>query len=156
MTMNLSKHFTLRELTRSQTADRLGLDNTPGPEELTALKRLCFFVLEPVRKQFGPFAPSSGYRSPTLNAAIGGAKNSSHMRGEAADFEVHGADNLELAAWIARKNTLVDFDQLILEFYVPGEVNSGWVHCSYVSARENRRQVLTAIKGGGFHPGLLS
>ena len=81
---------------------------------------------------------SSGYRSEELCEAIGSSKNSQHAKGEAADFEMFGVDNKELAKYI--KNNLV-FDQLILEFYNPDDPSSGWVHCSY-SKEENRKQSL--------------
>jgi hypothetical protein len=144
--VRLSEHFTLRELTRSQTASRLGLDNTPNREQVDALCMLCANVLEPVRSRFGPFTPSSGFRSNEVNRRAGGSRNSAHRRGEAADFEVVGVSNLELAEWI--RDSGLHFDQLILEFYTPGDPSSGWVHCSY-RAGANRRQCLTAIG----HPG---
>jgi zinc D-Ala-D-Ala carboxypeptidase len=88
---------------------------------------------------------SSGYRSPELCEAIGSSVKSQHARGEAADFEIGGVDNLELAAWIAAN---CDFDQLILEFYDGVDPNSGWIHCS--SKKENsRRQTLKAERIAG-------
>jgi hypothetical protein len=151
--MKLSPHFTLRELTKSQTAERLGIDNTPGGDAVEALRALCANVLEPVRLRFGPLSPSSGYRGPKLNAAIGGSGKSQHMRGEAADIEVAMASNPELARWIVAN---LEFDQLILEFYVPGDPRSGWVHVSYTATGRNRREVLTAVKGQGYHKGLIA
>lgn len=138
--MQLSPHFALSEFTTSQVASRLRLDNTPPPEAIAAMKLLCQHVLEPVRAHFGrPVALSSGYRSPKVNKAAGGAASSQHKFGQAADFEVPGIANPTLAAWV-RDNCR--FDQLILEFYTPGDPNSGWVHASY---REPiRRSVLTA------------
>ena len=149
--MKLSDHFTLEELCKSQEAVRRGIDNTPDPETpegrevIESLRRVCAEILEPVRVHFGkPFSPSSGYRSPALNEAIGGSKNSQHMKGQAADFEVPGVPNHELAAWV-RDNR--QFDQLILEFYTPGQPKSGWVHCS-LKAEANRQQALTINKSG--------
>lgn len=151
--MRLSRYFHLRELTRSQVAARLDIDNAPDDEQVLRLRDLCANVLDPVRVRFGPFSPSSGFRSPDLNRAIGGRHNSQHMRGEAADFEVVGVPNLVVAKWIS-DNPRVRFDQLILEFYVPGVPNSGWVHCSY--RREGgRREVLTAVRGKGYLRGLV-
>ena len=112
-TFQLTTHFSLREMTRSQTAARKGIDNQPPADVVANLRDLCVQVLEPVRLHYGvPIIPSSGYRSPALNAAIGGAKNSQHCKGRAVDFEVSGVSNYDLAVWI--RDNLV-FDQLILE-----------------------------------------
>ena len=137
--MKLSGHFSLAELTKSQTAIRKGIDNKPTLDHIENLTELCTQVLEPTRRNFGkPMVISSGYRSEELCEAIGSSKNSQHAKGEAADFEMFGLDNKELAKYI--KNNLV-FDQLILEFYNPDDPSSGWVHCSY-SKEENRKQSL--------------
>ena len=136
--MKLSEHFSLQEMTKSQTAVRMGIDNAPDDEQLQCLTDLCRDVLDHVRSEFGPLTPSSGFRSPALCEAIGSKPTSQHAKGEAADFEVMGVDNMELAKWIA--HNLV-FDQLILEYYKEGEPNSGWVHCSY-TADGNRNEVL--------------
>ena len=128
--MKLSANFTLSELTKSQTAVRKNIKNEPSTAHVENLIHLAETVLQPVRDHFGkPVAISSGYRSPELCEAIGSSTKSQHARGEAADFEIMGVDNMQLAMWI-NKNT--DFDQLILEFYEPGDPNSGWVHCSAV------------------------
>ena len=111
--MNLSKHFSLAEMTKSQTAVRKGIPNNPTEEHIEAMKLVCEHILEPVREQYGiPFTPSSGYRSGELCIAIGSSVNSQHAKGEAADFEVPTISNMELAGYIAGK---LDFDQLILE-----------------------------------------
>ena len=137
--MKLSGHFSLAELTKSQTATRKGIDNKPTLDHIENLTELCTHVLEPTRRNFGkPMVISSGYRSEELCEAIGSSKNSQHAKGEAADFEMFGVDNKELVKYI--KNNLV-FDQLILEFYNPDDPSSGWVHCSY-SKEENRKQSL--------------
>ena len=137
--MKLSGHFSLAELTKSQTATRKGIDNKPTLDHIENLTELCTQVLEPTRRNFGkPMVISSGYRSEELCEAIGSSKNSQHAKGQAADFEMFGVDNKELAKYI--KNNLV-FDQLILEFYNPDDPSSGWVHCSY-SKEENRKQSL--------------
>ena len=139
--MNLSKNFTLDEFVKSQSAIRKGIDNTPTPEVIAALTLVCEYILEPVRKNFKkPVKVSSGYRSPKLNAAIGGAKNSQHVLGQAVDFEVPGVSNYEVAKWVS-ENCL--FDQVILEFYTHGDPNSGWVHASY-NRSGNRFEKLTA------------
>jgi zinc D-Ala-D-Ala carboxypeptidase len=86
--MQLSKSFTLNELTKSQEATRLGIDNTPGEEQVKNLKILCEKILQPIRDFYGmPVSVSSGYRSPDLCKAIGSSSTSQHTRGEAADFE---------------------------------------------------------------------
>ena len=137
--MKLSGHFSLAELTKSQTATRKGIDNKPTLEHIENLTELCVQILEPTRRNFGkPMVISSGYRSEELCKAIGSSKNSQHAKGEAADFEMFGVDNKQLAKYI--KNNLV-FDQLILEFYNPDDPSSGWVHCSY-NKEENRKQSL--------------
>ena len=106
--MNLSKNFTLTEYTKSQTALRLGIDNTPNDDHLASAKLLFEQVVQPVRDHFGPTVINSGYRGPELNAAIGGAATSQHCRGEAVDIECPGIANHEVAEWI--QNNL-DFDQ---------------------------------------------
>ena len=144
--MQLSNNFSLAELTKSQTATRKGIDNTPSDTHIQNLIHLAESVLQPVREHFGkPVMISSGYRSPALCEAIGSSTKSQHARGEAADFEIPGVDNKELATWIS-KNT--EFDQLILEFYDEGDPNSGWVHCSAVTEGP-RKQVLRASKVEG-------
>lgn len=138
--MKLSKNFWLAEFTKSQTAIRLGINNAPTGDHLQNLQRLIDNVLQPARDALGPMVVNSGYRSPSLNARIGGAVNSQHSLGEAADIECPAVGNLELARWIA-ENT--EFDQLILEGHNPDQPNSGWVHVSYRQGR-NRREQLTA------------
>ena len=137
--MNLSKNLSLSEVTKSNTATRKGIDNKPTLEHIENLTELCVQILEPTRRNFGkPMVITSGYRSEELCEAIGSKTTSQHAKGEAADFEMFGVDNKELAKYI--KNNLV-FDQLILEFYNPDDPSSGWVHCSY-SKEENRKQSL--------------
>ena len=144
--MKLSKNFSLAEMTKSQTATRRGIRNEPSTEHVENLIHLAETVLQPVREHFGKAVViSSGYRSPELCEAIGSSSKSQHARGEAADFEIPGVDNMQLATWI-NKNT--NFDQLILEFYEPGDPNSGWVHCS-AGKEGSRAQVLKASKVEG-------
>lgn len=150
--MRLSPHFTLQEMIKSQTAVRRGIPNVPGADQVENLKRLAAGILEPVRAHFGrPFSPSSGFRSPALNTALGGSPRSQHMAGEAVDFEIPGVPNDAVARWIA--GNLV-FDQLILEYFRPDIPGSGWVHCSLVDG-ENRARALT-INADGVHAGLLA
>ena len=149
--MKLSANFSLAELTKSQTAERMGIDNTPTEEQITSLMLVAQKILQPVRDHYGiGFAPSSGFRSVELCEAIGSSAKSQHAKGEAADFEVPTISNYELANWI--KDNL-EFDQLILECYKSGDPNSGWVHCS-VKPDGNRKEVLTYQKGAGYSHGL--
>ena len=144
--MNLTKNFTLEEMIKSETALRHGMDNTPGENEIGNLKLLCEKVLQPVRDHFGKGVKvNSGFRHPDVNAKVGGSRTSDHTRGQAADIEIPGVPNAELAEWI--KDNL-DYRQLILEFYTPGVPDSGWVHVSYV-AEDNKKEVLTATKKDG-------
>jgi len=137
--MQLSKHFTLEEMEKSQTATRKGIKNKAGSGEIKNLGDLCYEVLEPVRVKFDkPVTITSGYRSPELSEAIGSKATSQHCLGEAVDLEVIGESNLKVALWIENN---VDFDQLILEYWT-GEANSGWIHVSYKDG-SNRKQVLT-------------
>ena len=144
--MQLSKNFSMAEFTKSQTAERKGIDNTPEGEHYDAAVALFENVVQKVRDHFGPTVINSGYRSPDLNDAVGGSSRSQHCKGEAADIEVPGTPNAELAEWI-RDN--LDFDQLILEFYTPGIPDSGWVHVSYKADGDNRRSILTASRVDG-------
>jgi hypothetical protein len=144
--MNLSKSFTLNELTKSQEATRLGIDNTPSEEHILNLKILCDNILQPIRDFYGlPVSVSSGYRSPELCEAIGSSRTSQHARGEAADFEIFGVANKDLSDWIVSN---LEYDQCILEFWNINEPNSGWVHCSF-STKYNRKQYLKAEKVNG-------
>ena len=144
-TIRVSKNFALSEMVKSATAERLNVDNSPSDIHLVNLTHLAIHILQPVRDQFGVITINSGYRSPALNAKVGGSKTSQHCNGQAADFESFSTPNPDLAKWIA--NNLV-FDQLILEFYDGKDPNSGWVHCSY-NLMGNRKKILTALKTGG-------
>ena len=143
--MNLSRNFTLSELTKSDTAIRKGINNNPNAEQIEKLKALCENILQPVRDHFGRVKVTSGFRSEELCIAIGSSVNSQHAKAEAADFECNGVDNAELFDWI--KNNLTP-DQLILEFYTPGEPNSGWIHCSW-RPDQPRASFLHAFKSEG-------
>ena len=135
--MQLSDHFTLSELTKSSTAERLGMKNEPGSTEVENLIMVCDQILEPVRNHYGiPFVPNSGFRDLHLNREIGSSDNSQHVKGEAVDFEVPGIPNKEVALWVMDN---CEFDQLILEFYKEGVPDSGWVHCSYTLSKNNRK-----------------
>lgn len=143
--MYLTEHFTLPEMTVSESAARLGIDNTPDAAALANLHRLCT-VLESVRQLVDkPVLVSSGYRSHALNSAIGGSLGSAHIQGLAADINVPGLTAATLAQRVADSPLM--FDQLILEY-------DQWVHLGLSSTRE-RRQVLTIRKGTGYLPGLV-
>lgn len=138
--MNLSAHFTLAELSVSQTAARRGLDNTVPLEVVPSLRRLVDLVLQPLRDALGrPIVVTSGYRAPAVNAAVGGAAQSAHMRGLAADIIVPGLSVRDVCREIVRLQ--LPFDQLIREF-------DAWTHVAVVPAgREPRREQLTATRG---------
>jgi hypothetical protein len=152
----LTANFSLHELTKSETALRLNLDNTPGPVETEYLKILAERVLQPIRDHFGKGVKvNSGFRSPDSNAAVGGSRTSDHCKGQAADIEIPGVPNAELAQWIMDN---LDYTQLILEFYTPGIPDSGWVHVSY-DPDNLKKQELTAMKVAGktqYVPGLVA
>ena len=137
--MNISTHFTLEEMTRSQTASRKGISNGPDVDSLNRLRLLCEHVLEPVRTLLGhPIHITSGYRSPQLNTAIGGTNRSQHCHGQAADFVCPGFGTAkEVAQAIFDSN--IPYDQLIYE--------GTWIHISY--SKEPRKNVLTAIFDDG-------
>lgn len=143
--MNLSKNLTLKECTKSQTANRLGIENNPDDPQITNLKLIAENVFQPLRDHFGvPIYVSSGYRCRELNSAINGSSTSQHMQGRALDLDadVFGkVTNAELFHYI---KDCLDFDQLIWEF--GDESNPNWVHVSYVSPSENRGRVMKAYK----------
>ena len=144
--MKLTENFSLNELTKSQTAERKGINNTPSAEHQDNLKSLCEMVLQPIRDHFGQVVSiSSGYRSPELCVAIGSSTKSQHASGCAADFEIFGVSNKELADWIDQN---LDYDQLILEYWKESDPNSGWIHCSF-NTQGNRKQYLRAYKENG-------
>lgn len=144
--MNLTKNFTLSELTKSETALRHDMDNSPPQDVISNLQALAVHVLQPVRDHFDRGVKvNSGYRSPDVNAKVGGSRTSDHCRGMAADIEIPGVPNAELAEWV-RSN--LPFTQVILEFYTQGVPDSGWVHVSYDPANL-KKQALTAVKQDG-------
>ena len=144
--MNLTTNFSLAEMIRSDTALRLDLPNTPSQEQITNMQDLAFNVLQKVRDHFAKGVKvNSGFRHPDVNAKVGGSKTSDHCKGMAADIEIPGVANADLAQWIVDN---CDFRQVILEFYTPGIPDSGWVHVSYNPA-DNKKQALTATKKDG-------
>ena len=146
--MKLSPNFSLAEMTHSQTAAREGIDNTPKPEHLENLKRLCVELLEPIRSMLGnrPITVSSGYRSPQLNAAVNGSNSSAHSIGFAVDFNCHSfGDTKAVATFLAQElpKRGIKFDQLILEF-------GSWIHLGmYNRQMQQRGQILTFRRIGG-------
>ena len=141
----LSQNFSLLDLTKSPTAIRKGIDNTPDEDSIANLSALCSNILEPLKSVLNSYIIiTSGYRSPKLNKAIGGSKTSSHCFGEAVDFSVPGISNIELYEFI--KNSDLAYDQNIAEFLGP-EGRDGWVHISY-RVGNNRKQCLIATKDG--------
>ena len=139
--MQLSKHFTLEEFTKSMTATRKGIKNDPGSGDIKNLENVAYEILEPVRAKFEkPVTITSGYRSEELCEAIGSKKTSQHSRGQAADFEIASIPNIKVAYWISNN---CDFDQLILEYYKKDDPAAGWIHCSYNEKGNNRKQILT-------------
>lgn len=144
--MQLTNNFSLKELIVSETATRKGLDNTPNEQVIANLKTLAENILQPIRDHFGKSVKvNSGYRSPEVNASVGGSKTSDHCKGQAADIEITGVANGDLAQYIADN---FKFTQVILEFYTQGVPDSGWVHVSYDS-NDLKCQCLTAVKQGG-------
>lgn len=154
--MKLTANFSLEEMTKSEAALRMGLDNTPSNIEIENLRLLAVAVLQPVREHYGKGVKvNSAYRSPESNAAVGGSKTSDHCKGMAADIEIPGVPNAELAQWIMDN---LEYTQLILEFYTPGIPDSGWVHVSY-DPDNLKKQELTAMKVAGktqYVPGLVA
>jgi hypothetical protein len=153
----LTNNFSLQEMIKSETALRRDMDNTPHSDEVVQnLTVLCEQVLQPLRDVYGVgIKVNSGYRSPDVNAAVGGSRTSDHCKGQAADIEIPGVANADLAQYIADN---FNFTQLILEFYTQGIPDSGWVHVSY-DVNNLKRQVMTAVKQNGrtvYLPGIVA
>ena len=143
--MQLSKNLTLAEVTKSTTAKRLGIDNTPDDWTTENLRQVAINIFQPLREAFGlPIYVSSGYRSGELNTAIGGSSRSQHVEGRALDLDADvygGCSNAQIFNWIKEN---VDFDQLIWEF--GDSDNPDWVHVSYVYDGVNRKRCLKACR----------
>ena len=145
--MQISKHLSLAEVSRSETAKRKGINNTPSGAHLENFKKLAENVFEPIREHFGvPIHISSGYRSKELNSAIGGSSTSQHCQGEAIDIDMDGTSITNAQIFHFIKDNLV-FDQMIWEFGT--DKNPDWVHVSYESTGKQRKQILKAVKSGG-------
>lgn len=135
--MRLSKNFVLSEITKSNTAKRLGIKNEPNKEHLQAMQLLITKLIQPMRDAIGPIRISSGYRSPKLNKAIGGSRTSQHCKGEALDLQFWKdgqMNNKVMYDWILDSG--LEFDQMINEF------DFSWIHISFCNS--NRKQVLEA------------
>ena len=143
----ISKHVSYKEGVYSVTATRLGVDNTPNDEQLANMELVAEKVFEPLREWVGkPIKVNSFFRGLSLNTAIGGARKSQHMKGQAMDIDDNygHATNAEMYHWIKEN---LDFDQLIWEF--GDDDNPNWLHISYVSKEDNRNRCLRASKSGG-------
>ena len=143
--MRLTRNFTYEELRRSDVAERRGINNSPRTKEeekrvIENLKALCMEVLQPLRDFLGkPVVISSGYRCPELNKAVGGVRNSQHMKGEAADIHVENTEHrLKIMHFIMDET---DFDQVIWE---RNRAGTQWVHVSYKREGVNRHQVVSS------------
>lgn len=139
----LSEHFTLEEMCRSGAAVRHRIDNTPDREQTERLRQLCLNVLEPLRRRFGVIRITSGFRSERLNAIVGGADTSQHMRGEAADIHISGMETGRKMYEYITAN--LDFDQLLFEHSMSN--GACWLHVSYKAGKgQNRRQAIPFYK----------
>jgi zinc D-Ala-D-Ala carboxypeptidase len=148
--MRLSKNFTLEELTRSNTALRMGIDNTPSKEHILKLRLLTTQFLQVLRDRIGALRVTSGYRSPELCEAIGSNKFSQHAKAEAVDlqyFKRGRMDNLKIFNGIIEGS--LEFDQIILEYGGASKDRDSdypdWLHVSW-KIKDNRRQILVAYK----------
>jgi zinc D-Ala-D-Ala carboxypeptidase len=142
--MRISKHIAYAEAIHSITAKRKGIDNTPSPTQVEAMKLLAEQIFEPLRTYVGgPIKVNSFFRSPELNEKIGGVASSQHCKGQAIDLDdVYGyKSNAEMFMYIRE---MCDFDQLIWEFGT--DMNPNWIHVSYVSKEDNRGRCLKAYK----------
>lgn len=141
----LTAHFTLDEMTGSEVAARRGFDNTPTGDVAANLYRVCSDLMEPIRAHFAaPVRVSSGYRSPQVNAAVGGAPSSAHVEGRACDFTIPAFTLREVYDWIAGSD--LPYDQLIFEY-------GAWIHVGVARAGEKpRRECLMKLTGRGYEP----
>lgn len=150
--MKLSTHFSLEELTFSETASRLEIGNDPDETTLLNLRMLCNELLEPIRELIGkPIHITSGYRSPRLNRAVSGSKTSEHVFGRAVDFRVAGMTPLEVCR-ILEASASLKYNQLILEF-------NSWTHISHPGLESPKREKLTATRSRGltkYLPGIVA
>lgn len=140
LNMQLTEHFTLKEMVQSGTAVKLGIENMPTEADVERLKALCVMVLEPLRRKFGVMRVTSGYRCQALNKAVGGVKNSQHTKGEAADVHCSSVEQALRMAYYVRDR--LTFDQLLVERVMLD--GCCWIHVSYVAEtaeRKNRKML---------------
>ena len=137
----ISKYVSFEEATKSATATRKGIDNTPSEDIIKVMETTAKNVFDPLREKVGPIRVTSFYRCPALNKAIGGSKSSQHMKGEAIDMSGMKVSNRELFKAACE----LEFDQLIWEFGT--DQNPDWIHISY--SKKNRKQILRARKVNG-------
>jgi len=146
--MKLSEHLTVKEVTKSATAIKHGINNEPTIEHLENLKALAEEVFEPLRKHFGvPIAVTSGYRGEELNKRIGGSATSQHCSGQAIDIDAHVYGKVTNAKLFAYISDNLYYDQLIWEFGDNSEPD--WVHVSYRRDGKNRNEKLCAYRKDG-------
>jgi|TARA_R110002126_G_scaffold269248_1_gene412965 zinc D-Ala-D-Ala carboxypeptidase len=144
---NISKHVSYKEGVRSNTALRLGIENTPGAEQLEKMEIVAKEVFEPLREWVGgPIKVNSFFRGEKLNKAVGGSTKSQHMSGQAMDIDdgFGHRSNADMYGFIKEN---LNFDQMIWEF--GDDENPDWVHVSFVSKEENRNRCLKAYKEKG-------
>jgi zinc D-Ala-D-Ala carboxypeptidase len=140
--MRLSDNFFLIEFTRSATAERLNIDNTPSSEQLENLKEITNSILQPVRNCIGPIRITSGYRNPDLSVAIGSKISSQHCKGQAVDIQFVRDGKMNNKLLLKKIIEICDFDQLIDEY------DYSWIHVSH-KCEGNRNQILKAYKENG-------
>ena len=144
--MNLSKYCTLEEAVKSDTAIRKGIDNAPNTEQIKAMQTIALLVYDPLCEKFGKIPFNSFFRSEKLNKAIGGAKTSQHVKGEAIDLDADTMPKLSNAELFKYIRDNMEFSQLIWEY--GNDAKPEWVHVSFSSER-NQKEVLRAIKVNG-------
>lgn len=128
--MKLSKNFTLEEMTKSDTAIRLGIENIPTHKQIENLKLLATNILQPTRDKFGEYKTTSGYRNVELCNKVGSNGKSYHAKGQAHDGEAADPEisNIEVLIWIAEN---LEFTELIAEYMDIDDKKAGWVHSAY-------------------------
>ena len=144
--MNLSKYCTLEEAVKSDTAIRKGIDNAPNTEQIKAMQTIALLVYDPLCEKFGKIPFNSFFRSEKLNKAIGGAKTSQHVKGEAIDLDADTMPKLSNAELFKYIRDNMEFSQLIWEY--GNDAKPEWVHVSFSSER-NQKEVLRAVKVNG-------